>query len=346
VPDVIWPLRTREQRQQARAPAREQWRGVAVEHPRWRHWPGCTRRQARAMAAGARGVVAALAARQRIVLDAHYLWPDGVAAGLLARELGVPFTLTARGSDLNVLADDPVIAAAIAEAAQRAFACCAVSGALCDRFAAVARLPRARITEVRNGVDVERFAPGDAAAARRELGLPATGAIVLGVGRLVAAKGFAVAAAAVARLGGEAELVLVGDGPDRAAIGAAHGGTRLLGPLPPERVALAYRAADVLVLPSEREGWPNVVTEALASGLRVVATPVGGIPEMLGEPVPEWLGALVPPRDVEALAAALRSCLARPGERDRVRAFALRYGWQEPVQTLVGIFERAFEGAA
>lgn len=346
VPDVWWPLRSREHRQAARVPAREQWRGVAVEHPRWRHWPGCTRRQARAMATGARATVAALAAKQRIVLDAHYLWPDGVAAGLLARELGVPFTLTARGSDLNVLAHDAAIAAAIGEAAGRAFACCAVSASLCERFAAVAGLPRARITEVRNGVDVERWAPGDAAAARAELGLPATAPIVLGVGRLVAGKGFAVAAAAVAQLGGGVELVLVGDGPERAAIAGAHRSTRFLGPLPPERVALAYRAADVLVLPSEREGWPNVVTEALASGLPVVATPVGGIPEILGDPVPDWLGALVPCGDVPALSRALRTCLARPPARERVRAFALRYGWDEPVRQLVGIFDRVFAGVA
>jgi glycosyltransferase involved in cell wall biosynthesis len=293
------------------------------------------------MAAGARAVVAGLAAAGPIVLDAHYLWPDGVAAAALAQELRVPFTLTARGSDLNLLAEDRGIAARIAGAAARAAGCWAVSRALAERFAVVAGLPRERIVVVRNGVDLERFRPGDQAAARAELGLPAGGRLVLGVGRLVPAKGFAVAAAALSDLPADVQLVLVGDGPQRAAIATAGGArVRCLGALPPDRVAVAYRAADVLVLPSEREGWPNVVTEALASGLRVVATRVGGIPEILGdggrvEPV---LGALVPPHDVAALAAALRTVLAAPAQPAVVRRFAERHGWDEPVRFLATQF--------
>jgi glycosyltransferase involved in cell wall biosynthesis len=347
VPHVPWLLRTATYRQWARVASAETWQGVSVEHPRYRHWPGLLlRRQAAAMARGARAAVQALAARERIVLDAHYLWPDGVAAGALARELGVPFTLTARGSDLNVLADDPVVAAAIAETAARAASCHAVSAALGDRFAAVAGLPRERIRDVRNGVDLDRFRPGDGAAARAQLGLPVTGRIVLGVGRLVAGKGFVVAARAIAGLGGHLSFVLVGDGPERAAIAAALPTTRFLGALPPDGVATACRAADVLVLPSEREGWPNVVTEALASGLPVVASRVGGIPQILGDPVPAGIGALVAPRDVAGLAAALQQVLARPADRAVVRAFAERYGWAEPIATLVGVFRQALQEAA
>jgi glycosyltransferase involved in cell wall biosynthesis len=277
------------------------------------------------------------------VLDAHYLWPDGVAAAALAREFRVPFVLTARGTDLNVIAGDHVVASRIAEAAARAFACCAVSRALADRFAAVAALPRENVLEVRNGVDLERFRPGDRAAARAALRLPAAGRILLGVGRLVPGKGFDVAAAALALLPSDVLLALVGEGPQRAAIAAAGGDRlRFLGPLPPDRVALAYRAADLLVLPSEREGWPNVVTEALASGLRVVASRVGGIPQIFGdrEPGPA-LGALVPPRDAAALATAVRSLLDVPADAESVRAFAVRYGWDEPVRTLVNVFQNA-----
>ena len=346
VPNVPWCLRRGGDRVFASIPAGETWQGIEVRHPRYRHWPGFVHRQARAMAKGARDVVAGFAARERIVLDAHYLWPDGVAAGLLARELGVPFTLTARGSDLNVLAADPWIAAAIAEAAGRAHACWAVSSALVERFAAVTGLPRARFAVARNGVDLERFAPGDVAASRAALGLPLPGRVVLGVGRLVAGKGFDVAAAAVAQLPDDVQLVLVGDGPARPAI-AAHGPrVRFLGALPPDRVAVAYRAADVLVLPSEREGWPNVVTEALASGLPVVATRVGGIPEILGDPVAPGCGAMVAPRDVAGLAAALREQLERPPARAAVRRFAERYGWQEPVAMLAHTFTAALSRAS
>lgn len=352
VPNVLWPLRNRVYRQWAKAPLRETWLGVEVQHPRYRHWPGLSlRRQAKAMADGARATVGALVQRGPIVLDAHYLWPDAVAAATLAREFAVPFTMTARGTDLNVIADDPFVAAAITEATQRAALCAAVSTALGDRFAVVTGLPRARITDVRNGVDLERFRPGDAAAARAQLGLPASGRLLLGVGRLVAGKGFHLAAAALSQLPADVQLVLVGDGPDRARI-AELGGARVhfLGPLPPAQVAVACRAADALVLPSEREGWPNVVTEALASGLPVVATSVGGIPQILGagpgQAPRRELGALCAPNDLAGLVAALQRTLATPPDRAAVRTFAERYGWDEPVQLLVGVFRQALAAAA
>jgi glycosyltransferase involved in cell wall biosynthesis len=96
-------------------------------------------------------------------------------------------------------------------------------------------------------------------------------------------------------------------------------------------VALAYRACDLFTLPSRREGWPNVVTEALASGLPVVATAVGGIPEIVADPV---AGSLVAEGDGAALAAALAQRLAAPADRAAVRAFARRYSWDEPVELL------------
>ncbi len=342
VPAVVPWLRFGAQRRWARLPDREVWHGVDVQHPRYRHWPGFgMRRQAAAMVKGARAAVAALAAAEPIVLDAHYLWPDGVAAATLAAELGVPFTLTARGSDVNVLAADPVVRAGIAAAAARAAACWAVSGDLAARFADVVGLPRARVVEVRNGVDLEQFRPGDAAAARAELGLPATGRLLLGVGRLVPGKGFATAVAALPQLPDDVQLVLVGDGPERQRLLAlAPGRVHCLGNRPRGAVATAYRAADLLVLPSEREGWPNVVTEALASGLRVLATPVGGIPEILDHPAPGdlRLGALTPVGDVAAFAAAALALLASPAEPLAVRAFAARYGWDEPVAVLAATF--------
>lgn len=343
VPEVVWPLRRGIYKQWSHVPLREQWQGVDVYHPRFRHWPGMSqRRQAAAVAAGAKAVVRELLASGDGVLDAHYLWPDGVAAAKLAEELAVPFTLTARGSDVNVLAQDSILAARIAEAAGRAHACMAVSDALSKRFAAACQLPDSLVVTVRNGVDLERFAPGDAIAARRALGLPESGRIVISVGRLVPSKGFDVAVRAVRELP-DTKLILVGDGPERsnlAALGGDH--VRLLGALPPDEVAMAYRAADVFVLPSHREGWPNVVTEALASGLPVVATPVGGIPQILGGEQPEsFLGALVPIGDTAGFTVALQRVLDGQKHTKEVRAYAERYGWQEPVEQLVQVFRNA-----
>jgi teichuronic acid biosynthesis glycosyltransferase TuaC len=347
VPRVAWFVRGGVYRRWAAVPERESWQGTDVLHPRYRHWPGLSlRRQADEMADGAEAVVRALAAGQATVLDAHYLWPDGVAAAELAARLHLPYVLTARGSDLNVVANDAGVRRRIVAAAASAFACFAVSAALCERFASVAGLPRERIVEVRNGVDLERFRPGDRAAARRRLGLPAAGRVLLGVGRLVPGKGFDRAAAALARLPADVRLVLVGDGPARRAIAAAGGDrVRFLGTLPSDLVALAYCAADLLVLPSEREGWPNVVTEALAAGLRVVATAVGGIPEILGAgpAVDPRLGALVPRGDDDALVAALRDVLDTPADAAFVRRFAERYDWEEPVRLLDATFAAALK---
>lgn len=349
VPHVIGPLRRGAFRRWAEVPLRESFDGIDVHHPRFRHWPGLSQnRQADAVARGSRALLQELvrSSQAPVVLDAHYLWPDGVAAAALAQELGVPFTLTARGSDVNVLGQQRTIAQRIAAAAAGAHACMAVSDALSTAFAQVAGLAREQVQTVRNGVDLERFRPprGDErAAARRAFGMPAAGDVVLGVGRLVAGKGFVAAARAVARLDG-VQLVLVGDGPERAAIEAAGGeAVRCLGALDPEQVAAACRAADAFVLPSHREGWPNVVTEALASGLPVVATRVGGIPQILaGDPPSPGLGALIDVGDVDGLTAALRAVLAAGITKSDVRAFAERYGWQEPVEQLA----RTFVGAA
>ena len=339
VPDPVWWLRPFAKSRAAAFPAAEHHAGVEILHPRYRHWPKIgLHGQAQRMAAGARGCVQALGSGGRTVLDAHYLYPDGVAAAVLARELGLRYTLTARGTDLNLLAEDPRIAAQIQAAAAGATALFAVSEPLCARFAAVAGVPRERVLLARNGVDLDLFRPGDQAAARRALGLPAGRRLLLGVGRLVPAKGFALLATALQQL--DVDLVLVGDGPERARLQAVLPRVTLLGPLPPARVALAYQACDLLVLPSEREGWPNVVTEALAAGLQVVATAVGGIPQIVSAPV---AGRLVPPGDAQALATAIAQMLAAPAERSAVRAFASRYGWDEPVALLCRVFAAALQ---
>jgi len=346
VPAVWWPLRRGIYKQWAKVPLREQWHGVDVYHPRYRHIPGMSlARQADAVVKGSREVVRSLIQQGPAVLDSHYVWPDGVAAASLAREFAVPFTMTARGTDINVLAQDARVRGRVTEAASRANRCMAVSDALSERFASTCGLSAGAVATVRNGVDLERFRPGDQGEARAALGLPAAGRIALGVGRLVTTKGFEVAARAVLALP-DTHLVLIGDGPERQRI-AAIGGERvsMLGALGPDEVAEAFRAADVFVLPTHREGWPNVVTEALASGVPVVATPVGGIPQILGgaEPAPH-LGALVEVGDVDGFAAAMGRVLDGGRHTEKVRAFAESYGWQEPVAQLIETFRAATAG--
>lgn len=342
VPRVPRGLRRGDYAAWAAMPEREDVDGVEVWHPSYQHWPGFSAwRQARQMARAALPVVRRLLEPGTpAVLDAHYVYPDGVAALRLGQRLDRPVVVTARGSDLNVLAQVGAVARQIRASAPSAAGLLAVSEPLRQRFAEVAKVADERIVLVRNGVDLDRFAPGDAAAARSQLGLPPAGRLLLGVGRLVRSKGFHRAVAALQHLPDDTSLVLVGDGPERSVLETAAPPGRLLclGGRPAAEVALAYRACDVLVLPTEREGWPNVVTEALASGLPVVASAVGSVPEMLSDPV---AGAAVPVGDDAALVQQLQRLLQSPPERASVRAVATRFSWDGPVQQLVELLGQA-----
>jgi teichuronic acid biosynthesis glycosyltransferase TuaC len=342
VPWVPLGLRDATARAFAKLPERETVDCVVVHHPRYFHLPGLSlRAQARRMARGARDVVARLV-DDRTVLDAHYVYPDGVAALRLAQELKRPCVVTARGTDLTVLGERASVVAQLRALAGSAHALLAVSDDLRRRFVVAAGVPDTAVRLARNGVDLDRLAPGDVAAARAALGLPADRRLVLGVGRLVSNKGFHLAAAAVAALDPEtkATLVLVGDGPEAERIRAALPPDRLvmLGRRAPDDVALAFRACEVFVLPTEREGWPNVVTEALASGIPVVAHAVGGIPEILTDPA---FGRLVTPGDSAALVSGIADFLRAPPTRDAVRAFARRYSFDDTVRMLADLFTAA-----
>lgn len=341
VAKVPWFLCRDEDRLRRRLPKEEDFIGGRLHHVQYRHLPGVSlARQARTMAKAARPLLQELSRGHEVLVDAHYSYPDGVAAARLAEELGLPFVVTARGSDVNVLGAMPAVAGQLAILAQ-ARARLAVSADLAGRFAA--QLGGAQVEVVRNGVDLDFFQPGDEVAARLALGLPQEVPLILGVGRLVAGKGFhtllqvlPALRAADPRLAA-AEVVLIGDGPQRTDLMqmSVGGGLRLLGNQPREVVRQAMQAADLLALPSAAEGWPNVVTEALASGLPVVAHGVGGIPEILhGAPGAQVVQA----GDVEGLVAGLVAALTQAPDRMQIRSFATRYSWEPSIDALVELF--------
>jgi teichuronic acid biosynthesis glycosyltransferase TuaC len=274
------------------------------------------------------------------VVDAHYVYPDGVAALELASELGVPCFVTARGSDLNVLAKRPAIARQIRRWAGTAAGLFAVSEPLRRLFVEVAGLPEDAVQLARNGVDFDLFHPGDEDTARDSLGLPRGIPLVAGVGRLVPGKGFHTMARALRLLPDEVHFAVAGAGPEaqRLRALAPEGRLHLLGARSREEVAALLRGADLLVLPSEREGWPNVVTEALASGTPVIASPVGGIPDILTAP---HVGALARVGDHRAFAREVERFLRAPSNPDAVRAFAQRFSWEAPIEVLRSRFAAA-----
>jgi len=323
----------------ARMPATEQVGGVTVHHVSYPHIPGFSlRQQAVRIRDACLPVVKSLAASGPTLLDAHYVYPDGVAALHIGKELDLPVVVTARGSDVNLLPERAVVAEQVLAMAPQAKVLLAVCDALRDRLATVTGLPLKRILTARNGVDLEVFKPGDQNIARHHLGLPIGVPLILGVGSLIPRKGFHHLLRAMAPIE-NARVVLVGEGRERRRLARLMPPGRLvfLGALPHQELARAYQAADVFALPSSREGWPNVVTEALACGCPVVASATWGVPEILTDPK---LARLVPVGNEAALAAAIQGMLAAPPDRAAVRTFAERYSWTPVIKMLAELYRR------
>jgi teichuronic acid biosynthesis glycosyltransferase TuaC len=275
------------------------------------------------------------------VLLGTWAYPDGCAAVVLGRLLGVPVVVKLHGSDLNVTAGMAGPRAQLRALLPRAARVVAVSRALRDEAMRLG-VAEERVRIVMNGVDRARFAPGDRAAARAALGLAADRRVLLYVGHLKESKGVVDLARAFALLSAErsdADLVVVGDGEARGAMSAAvERGMRLVGAVPHAEVASWMAAADAVVLPSWNEGLPNAVIEALASGRRVVATEVGGVPDLLTSPI---LGEMVPPRQPAALAAALGRALDHPYDPAEVAAAAPQGSWADSAARLLAVLREA-----
>lgn len=330
-----WPLSYhRRYRARARLPLREEWKGLTVHRPRFPIVPIVGgRRTAESMAESLLPVL--LEIRERFpfdVIDAEFFWPDGPAAMLLGRALGVPFSVTARGSDVQYWMHRPGIAEQILEASKAAGGMLAVSAAL-GRVMAGFGMPAEKIRTHYTGVDHGRFRPVDRAQAKAELGV--AGPLIVTVGALIPGKGQKVAIETAERIP-EATLILAGQGPDRPRLEAmvrrkwlGHR-VRLVGGLAHDQVAKVMAAADVMLLPSRSEGLANVWVEALASGTPVVTPDVGGAREVIDRPE---AGAIVP-ADPDAMAAAIRAILADPPDQAKVRAASERFSCETNCRSL------------
>ncbi len=282
------------------------------------------------------------------LLDAHYVYPDGFAAVLLGRVLGTPVVVSARGSDINLYAQLPAIRRLLRYTLQRAHKVIAVSEALKQAILHLG-IPDAKVSVIPNGVDMQKFCPVPRQMARRRLGL-AGGPLLLSVGNLVANKGFDLLIRALQRLVDEyhldgLRLAIVGEGGERPALEnlavrlSLADRVHFTGAVPHEELYLWYSAADVFCLPSRREGWPNVLLESLACGTPVVATAVGGIPEIIGM---DDLGLLCA-GEVSALAYKLCQALHKPWQTDSLRRYAASHTWERTAQAVVQIFSAVLD---
>lgn len=257
------------------------------------------------------------------VILATWAYPDGAASVLFAQALGKPVAVKVHGSDVNVIAKMPAARALLRRILPRADAMLTVSRAMGDEIAAMG-VPRERIHMLPNGIDHSLFTGHDQKTARKDLGLPVDGPVILFVGRIEPQKGIAELLEAFERVRAvrpDVTLALVGDGVwrDRAEAARAKFGDRLVvaGARPHAEIAKWMAACDFITLPSHNEGTPNVLLEALATGRPAVATNVGGIPDVLADP---RSGIVVPVKNAHALAEALLAALGRTWSAEDVRS--------------------------
>jgi teichuronic acid biosynthesis glycosyltransferase TuaC len=318
----------------ARVPYEEKRHGIRVLHPRYPVIPKIGMSIAPfLMAYAVKDTVRSLLVEDRDfdIIDAQYFYPDGVAAALLAKSVERPLVITALGSDINLIANYAIPRKLILSAGHAAAAVVTVSNALKQSLIRIG-LPERQITVIPTGVDLQLFRPIDRHACRRRLGL--NGLTLLSVGQLNANKGHDLAIQALVDLA-EVTLMIAGNGSERMRLQALARSrqvadrVRFLGVVAHEELKTYYGAADAVVLASAREGYPNVLLESLACGTPVIASNVGGIPEIVAAPE---AGLLMRERTTEALAEACRALFAHYPPRDAVRRYAERFSWDATVR--------------
>ncbi len=329
----------------ARTPSRETRHELQIDHPRYPVLPKI------GMSAAPLALSAAtlpLLRRQLRdgqefdLIDAHYFYPDGVAAVMLGHALGRPVVVTARGSDLNLIPLHAVARRWIGWAARHADGLITVSSALKQRLIGLG-IAAERVEVLRNGVDLTLFRPHHRDAARGALGF--TRPTLLAVGNLVALKRHGLMIDAVAQMP-EVELVIVGDGSERAALerlAREHrvaDRVRFVGRVAQCRLPEIYSAADLLLLVSIHEGWPNVLLESMACGTPVVVSNLPGIADIVRAPAAGRILADVTPGRI---AATARDLLAAAPPRAETRRYAEQFDWQSTTKGQIALFHQILQ---
>ena len=279
------------------------------------------------------------------VIDAHYYYPDGVAAALLAQWFKRPFTVTARGSDINLISRFTWSRWLMTRSANRAKASIGVSSALVQKMKQIGFDER-KLHTMRNGVDLQLFQPPmHRRAVRGQLGLDGH-PVILTVGNLNEHKGQALVIRSLPHILAQfpkARLVVLGDGPDAPTLRALVDSLFLtdcvtfVSTMSQAKLCQWYGAADVLVLASTREGWPNVLLEAMACGTPVVAADVGGVREIVHD---SSAGRIVHDRDEISFSESICQILAAQTDPNNVRKYAQQFSWESTSLAQAHLFEQ------
>jgi teichuronic acid biosynthesis glycosyltransferase TuaC len=282
-------------------------------------------------------------------IDAHYVYPDGFTATLLGKLLGIPVVISARGSDVNVFPSFRAVRPLISWSLRRAVGVIAVAAALKNSMIGLGVSERA-IRVIPNGVDLDKFYPHDRTAARTSLNIPTDEKVVVSVGSLTESKNHSLLISAFAKLLNshpDSKLYIVGEGSLRATLEnlvRAHQLEQkitLAGQRPNDQLSLWFSAADVSCLTSRREGWPNVLMESLACGTPVVATRVGGVPEILSSPE---LGTLVE-QNSQSVAEGLKQALEKKWDRGALVQHAQKRSWNDVAEEVASFLKDCISGS-
>jgi glycosyltransferase involved in cell wall biosynthesis len=278
-------------------------------------------------------------------IDAHYMFPDGLAAVLLGKSLGIPVVVSARGTDIHTFHDFATVRPQIQWTIRHAATVIAVSDSLVRIMLDL--VPSLKdVRTIGNGVDSERFFPEDQGAAREKLRLDPGDRIIVSVAALKHVKGpdlLVRAAALLKKSFVRCKVLFVGAGAELASLQKlalqldCADICQFVGPVPNEQLRTYYSAADASCLASRNEGWPNVILESLACGTPVVATGVGEVPRLLADPE---LGTIVAPTP-EAIHAGLLRALQRQWNRETLSAYAQQHTWENVAARVEAVLKEA-----
>lgn len=288
------------------------------------------------------------------LIDAHFAYPDGEAATRLGRWLNLPTTITLRGTEVPH-SKNPALRPRLIRALHAATRVFSVSQSL-RQLAIELGTPEVNTEVVGNGVDITRFHPIARDAARRRYKMPFNAQILISVGGLVERKGMHRVIACLPELirrHPDLHYLIVGAGSAEgnmraeldaqvAALGLAER-VHFLGSLAPDELKWPLSAADVFVLATRNEGWANVFLEAMACGLPVVSTDVGGNAEVVCRPE---LGSIVPFGDAQALQQALDDALNKIWDRLAIIEYAHANQWDKRVAQLLRAFDTILDAHA
>jgi len=342
------PLALGRYRPLADLPATRTEGGITIHRPHFTLIPRIgARRNAAAIARAALPLVQAIHAETPIdLIDAQFFFPDGPAAAIIAKAMGLPLSIKARGSDISYWGEQGFARQQMVDAAKAATGLLAVSHDLAGQMA-VMGMEAGKITVHYTGLDRDRFRPLEHTQLRsqlsRELGfaLPDNAPLIACIGALIERKGQGIAITALNDIPG-ARLVLLGKGDDEArlrALAVSEGvETRVFfaGSVDHDLMPLILSAADVMVLPTAAEGLANAWVEALACGTPVVTSDVGGAREII---TCDTAGRLVD-RNPQAVAAGINAVLNAPPPRDAVAALTAHFSWEANAAALAAHYER------